>query len=183
MVLAVGRLHPQKGYPTLVAAMATMQSRSPRPVLVVAGDGPDESAVQAAIAEYGVVAQLLGRRSDVADLLRAADVLALASVWEARALVVQEAMQVGLPVVATAVGGIPELVGQDALLVSPGDAPALASAIAEVFDDPEAASQRAARALARADEWPDESAVVDQVLGHYLAVSRRAFPGGRVARP
>jgi glycosyltransferase involved in cell wall biosynthesis len=162
--------------------MASLQSRSPRPVLVVAGDGPEESAVQSAIAERGVAAQLLGRRSDVADLLRAADVLALASVWEARALVVQEAMQVGLPVVATAVGGLPDLVGEDALLVAPGDAPALASALADVFDDPAAASQRASRARARAAEWPDENAVVDQVLEHYLAVNRGAFPGGRTAR-
>ena len=125
MVLAVGRLHPQKDYPTLVAAMASLQSRDPRPVLVVAGDGPEESAVRADIAQHGVDAQLLGRRSDVPDLLRAADLLALSSVWEARALVVQEAMQVGLPVVATAVGGLPELVGDDALLVPPGDVQAL----------------------------------------------------------
>jgi len=182
LVLAVGRLHSQKDYPTLVAAMARLQSRDPRPVLVVAGDGPEESAVRAAIARHGVSARLLGRRSDVADLLRAADVLALSSVWEARALVIQEAMQVGLPVVATSVGGVPELVGDDALLVAPGDVPGLASALADVLDFPEQAATRASRALARTTQWPDESAVVDQVLEHYLAVTRLARGGSSEAR-
>ncbi len=182
LVLAVGRLHAQKDYPTLVAAMGSLQSRDPRPVLVVAGDGPEESAVRAAIAEHGVSAQLLGRRTDVADLLRSADLLALASVWEARALVVQEAMQVGLPVVATAVGGVPELVGDDALLVPPGDPRALARALAEVLDHPTEASRRAERALHRAAEWPDEDEVVELVLGHYLSLERSAHRDGTGTR-
>lgn len=181
LVLAVGRLHPQKDYPTLVAAMAKLQKRAPRPVLVVAGDGPDEASLRELIIEEGVAAQLLGRRRDVADLLGAADVLALASVWEARALVVQEAMQVGLPVVATAVGGVPELVGDDALLVAAGDVSALAGALAEVLDHPTEASTRAKRALTRAAAWPDEDAVVDQVLAHYLSLERSAL-SGRMSR-
>ena len=107
MVLAVGRLHPQKDYPTLVAAMAALQHREPRPVLWWSVTAPTRPWCVTSSGQHGVSAQLLGRREDVADLLRAADVLALSSVWEARALVVQEAMQVGLPVVATAVGGHP----------------------------------------------------------------------------
>jgi glycosyltransferase involved in cell wall biosynthesis len=181
MVLAVGRLHTQKDYPTLVAAMASLQSRDPRPVLVVAGDGPEESAVRADIAQHGVAAQLLGRRSDVPDLLRAADLLALSSVWDARALVVQEAMQVGLPVVATAVGGLPELVGDDALLVPPGDVQALAAALANVLDHPTEAAARAERALHRSAEWPNEDAVVDEVLGHYISLRRSALRGRTAA--
>jgi len=181
MVLAVGRLHTQKDYPTLVAAMASLQSRDPRPILVVAGDGPEESAVRADIAQHGVEAQLLGRRSDVPDLLRAADLLALSSVWEARALVVQEAMQVGLPVVATAVGGLPELVGDDALLVPPGDVQALAAALADVLDHPTEAAARAERALHRSAEWPNEDAVVDEVLGHYRSLRRSTLRGRAAA--
>lgn len=174
VVLAVGRLHPQKDYPTLVTAMAAMQLRDPRPLLVVVGDGPDEALVRQLVVTHGVAAQLLGRRDDVADLLHAADALALSSVWEARALVVQEAMQVGLPVVATSVGGIPELVGGDALLVPAGDASALAAALGRVLDEPKESAERARRGLLRAATWPDEAAVVDQVVGVYRDVHRRA---------
>lgn len=173
VVLAVGRLHPQKDYPTLVTAAAALQHREPRPVLLIVGDGPDEDLVRELVGAHGVAAQLLGRRADVADLLQAADVLALASVWEARALVVQEAMQVGVPVVATAVGGIPELVGDDALLVPAGDAVALTAALERVLDLPSEAAERAQRGLVRAKNWPDEAAVVEQVLGVYRDVHER----------
>ncbi len=167
MVLAVGRLHPQKDYPTLVSAMKLLRHRSPAPLLVVAGDGPDEKALAHLIDEEQVPARLLGRRDDVADLLNAADALALSSVWEARALVVQEAMQVGLPVIATSVGGLPGLVGSDGLLVPPGDPSAMAQAIEAVLDDPVGAAARAQRAKQRADGWPTEGDVVDQVVGVY----------------
>jgi len=172
MVLAVGRLHPQKDYPTLVSAMKLLGHRSPRPLLVVAGDGPDEHALAELIDQEQAAARLLGRRDDVADLLRAADVLALSSVWEARALVVQEAMQVGLPVVATSVGGLPGLVGPDGLLVPPGDPSAMAQAIETVLDDPAGAAARAERARRRADAWPSEGDVVDQVVGVYRRLVR-----------
>ena len=167
MVLAVGRLHPQKDYPTMLSAMKLLQVRHPEPVLVVAGDGPEQEALTRMIDEKAVTVRLLGRREDVPDLLRAADVLALSSVWEARALVVQEAMQVMLPVVATAVGGIPDLVGTDGLLVPPRDPQALAQAIGSVLDDPRGAAARAERAKRRADAWPGEADVVEQVSGLY----------------
>ena len=181
MVLAVGRLHPQKDYPTLVSAMKLLGHRNPRPLLVVAGDGPDEQALSQLIAQEKVAARLLGRRDDVADLLHAADVLALSSVWEARALVVQEAMQVGLPVVATSVGGLPELVGSDGLLVPPGDPAAVAQAIEAVLDDPAGAAARAERAKRRADAWPTEDDVVDQVVGVYRRLGTP--PGNEKGHP
>lgn len=181
MVLAVGRLHPQKDYPTLVSAMKLLGHRSPRPLLVVAGDGPDEQALSQLIDQEKVAARLLGRRDDVADLLHAADVLALSSVWEARALVVQEAMQVGLPVVATSVGGLPELVGSDGLLVPPGDPAAVAQAIEAVLDDPAGAAARAERAKRRADAWPTEDDVVDQVVGVYRRLGTP--PGNEKGHP
>ena len=173
MVLAVGRLHPQKDYPTMVSAMRRLDDRRPRPVLVIAGDGPDEHELARLIDREGVAARLLGRRDDVADLLRAADVFALSSIWEARALVVQEAMQVGLPVVATSVGGLSDLVGSDGLLVEPGDPEALAHAIETVLDDPTGAALRAERAQRRADAWPTEDDVVDAVVDVYRRLVTR----------
>ena len=174
MVLAVGRLHPQKDYPTMLRAMARLSRRRPTPALVVAGDGPEADTL-AELADFlGVSVQWLGRRSDVADLMAAADLLVVSSTWEARALVVQEAMQLGLPVVATAVGGIPELIRDDALLVSAGDVVALATAIESVLVDPAAAQRRASHARKTAAEWPDESAVVDRVLAAYREVGGSA---------
>jgi glycosyltransferase involved in cell wall biosynthesis len=173
VVLAVGRLHPQKDYPTMVRALAELASRPAAPVLVVAGDGPDEESVRALAAELGVEVRLLGRRQDVSDLMGAADLLVVSSVWEARALVVQEAMQLGLPVVATDVGGLPELVGDDALLVQRREPHALATAVAQVLDHPAEAAARAERARARAQSWPDEDAVAAQVEGVYREVVDR----------
>ena len=170
MVLAVGRLHPQKDYPTMLQALALLQSRVPQPALVVAGDGPEAGAVAELAGSLGVRTRLLGRREDIADLMAAADLLALSSVWEARALVVQEAMLVGLPVVATNVGGIAELVESEAVLVAPQDPRALAAAIASVLDDPQTASERADRAQRLAGTWPDEKAVVERVQRAYRDV-------------
>ena len=171
LLLSVGRLHQQKDFPTLIDAVELLSNRSPRPVLVIAGDGPEREAITRLVADRGVPVRLLGHRDDVSDLLRAADVFVLSSVWEARALVVQEAMGLGVPVVATAVGGLPELVGDDALLIAPHDAVALSAAIGEVLDHPEQAAVRAARAQNRAAGWPDEDDVVDQVLDVYRSLT------------
>jgi glycosyltransferase involved in cell wall biosynthesis len=170
MVLAVGRLHGQKDYPTLLSAMAQLQSRVPQPVLVIAGDGPDADSIAELSGSLAVRSRMLGRRADVADLMNAADVFVLSSVWEARALVVQEAVLAGLPVVATSVGGIPELVGSEALLVPPRDPNALAAAIRDVLDHPEVARDRAELARALAATWPDENEAVERVLDAYDTV-------------
>ena len=170
MVLAVGRLHAQKDYPTLLEAMAQLQPRTPQPVLVIAGDGPDAESIAELSGALAVRSRMLGRRGDIVDLMNAADVLALSSVWEARALVVQEAVLAGLPVVATSVGGIPELVEAEALLVPPRDPNALAAALVEVLDHPDDARERAGRARALAANWPNEDDAVERVLDAYATV-------------
>jgi glycosyltransferase involved in cell wall biosynthesis len=127
VVLAVGRLAAQKGFGVLLAAAAEWQQRDPRPLVAIAGEGPLEDELKAAAQRHGVEARFLGPRRDVPALLAAADVVAVPSHWEARALIVQEALLAGRPVVASRVGGIPELTGADAaLLVPAGDAAALA---------------------------------------------------------
>jgi glycosyltransferase involved in cell wall biosynthesis len=167
LVLAVGRLHPQKGFDTLVAAAARWARRTPPPLVAIAGDGPARGALAAAIAASGAPVRLLGRRDDVADLLAAADVVVLSSVWEARALVAQEALRAGRPLVATAVGGVPDLVGDAAVLVPAGSVEALAGAVAGLLDDPAAARVLAHRGPARAAEWPDEQDTAEQVAAVY----------------
>ncbi|MEX2290852.1 MAG: glycosyltransferase family 4 protein [Mycobacteriales bacterium] len=159
LVLAVGRLHPQKGYDTLVTALPAW----PDAVVAVAGDGPLRAELERAAPSV----RWLGRRDDVADLLAAADVVVLPSVWEARSLTAQEALRAGRPLVASAVGGVPDLVGNGALLVPPRDPAALAAAVRRLLDDPAEAAAVAARGRAVAAGWPDEADTVAQVAGVY----------------
>ena len=159
LVLAVGRLHPQKGYETLLAALPLLRGA----VVAVAGDGPLAAELQAAAPSV----HWLGARRDVADLLAAADVVVLPSVWEARSLTAQEALRAGRPLVATAVGGTPRLVGDGAVLVPPGDPLALGTAVRRLLDDPAAAAALAARGLAVAACFPTEQDTVEQVCALY----------------
>ncbi|PZA18900.1 glycosyltransferase, partial [Modestobacter versicolor] len=107
------------------------------------------------------------RRTDVADLLGAADVCVLPSVWEARSLTAQEALRAGTPLVATAVGGIPELVGDAADLVPAGDAEALAEAVTLVLSDPVRTARLCAAGPRQAATWPDEAATAQQLVELY----------------
>ena len=163
LVLAVGRLHPQKGYDVLIAALPLLG----RCTVAVAGDGPLRAALTAAAP--GV--RWLGRREDVADLLAAADVVVLPSVWEARSLTAQEALRAGRPLVATAVGGVPELVQDGAVLVPAGDPVALGTAVRRLLDDPVAAAALGARGRAVAAGFPTEADTVAQLAALYAELS------------
>lgn len=174
LVVSVGRLHPQKGYDTLVAAAVRLAGREPPPLFVVAGDGPLDGYLRSLVAAMGAPVRLLGRRADVADLLAAADVVALPSVWEARSLVAQEAMQLGRPLVATRVGGLPGLVEDGAVLVPPGDADALADALAGLLDEPQAAARLGRRAAEVAAGWPTEDDTAAQLVTVYDELLARA---------
>jgi glycosyltransferase involved in cell wall biosynthesis len=159
LVLAVGRLHPQKGYDVLLAALPHLADA----VVAVAGDGPLAAELAAAAPQV----RWLGRRSDVADLYAAADVVVLPSRWEARSLTAQEALRAGRPLVATAVGGLPALLGDGAVLVPPGDAEALGRAVRRLLDDPAAAADLAERGRRVAAGWPDEADAVAQAAALY----------------
>src|SRR5690606_35865709 len=134
-VLSVGRLHPQKGYDTLVAAAARWRELDPTPQVFIAGNGPSYLDLVGRISTSRAPVTLLGHRDDVADLLTAADVAVVSSVWEARQLFAQEALRAGVPLVATAVGGLPGLVGEAAVLVPPKDVDALDAAVRRLLAD------------------------------------------------
>lgn len=171
LVLAIGRLAGQKDYPLLLDALAASTTRDL--VVLIAGEGPLRSRLQADIDRRVLPARLLGPRADVADLFAAADVFALSSRWEARPLVVQEAMRAGVPVLATAVGGVPDLVGAGAVLVAPGDPRAYARALDALAADPAERARLAAAGLEQAAEWPDAAACLAIVEACYAdAVSR-----------
>lgn len=182
-VLALGRLHPQKGFDVLIEAAAVLgprlaaRSSRLRPVFLVAGEGPARRELEERIGSTrqrsDIDVRLLGDRSaDVADLVEAADVVVMPSRWEGWPLAAAEVIGAGKPLVATAVGGLPELVGDAGVLVRPEDPDALATALAEVLTDAELASRLASRAGERAAQLPTDAAVAASVLATYRAVVR-----------
>jgi len=137
VVGTVGRLAPEKDQGLLVDAMAPLLGQRRR--LIIVGDGAERNALRARIANTpgGRYAVMLGKRDDVESLLAAFDAFALSSRTEGLPLVLLEAMAAGLPVVSTAVGGIPDLVmhGVTGLLCSPGDGAGLARELASLSAD------------------------------------------------
>src|SRR6185437_7950028 len=120
-------------------------------------------------------------RDDVPALLAAADVVAVPSRWEARALIVQEALRAGVPVVASRVGGTPGLTGPDAaILVSPEDAGALSEAILSVLDDPARAARLSEAARFRASELPSAVDAVTAVRAVYAGLLPRCYLTSRL---
>ena len=148
----VGRLEPQKNPLLLVKAFAALNN--PRIHLIMLGEGSLREELTAYIREHGLERRvhLLGKRNEVAECLAASDVFVLSSNWEGNPLAVMEAMAAGLPVVSTAVGGVPELVesGQQGILVRPGDCPAFTDAMRTLLNDPEKRAAMANAAHVRA---------------------------------
>jgi len=134
VVAAVARLVPQKGIDVAIRALAGWD----RGTLVVLGEGPERASLEKLAEELGVRALFPGHLPDVAAVLRRADVLVHPARWEGFGLAVLEAMLCGLPVVATRVSSIPEIVvdGETGLLVPPDDPAALGEALQRVLADP-----------------------------------------------
>ncbi|MDX9975458.1 MAG: glycosyltransferase family 4 protein [FCB group bacterium] len=136
----VAALVGHKDHATLIAAMPHVLRKIPNLRLVVAGEGELRPAIEAQIAELGVghAVTLLGYRKDVPHILRALDAFVLSSKLEGLGTSVLDAMVCGLPVVATAGGGIPEMITHEecGLLAPPQEPEALAEAIVRVFQDP-----------------------------------------------
>jgi glycosyltransferase involved in cell wall biosynthesis len=170
LVVAVGRLHPQKGYDVLLDAVARWEREGrlhPAPLVAIAGDGPLEAELAQRIRTERLPILLLGRRSDVADLLGAADLCVLPSRWEGSPFTAQEALRAGTPLVSTRAGGIPELVGAGAELVPVGDAAALADAVVRVLGDHAVATGLAGAGRRQAAVWPDEAAAGRRIVAVY----------------
>lgn len=170
VVLAVCRLEPQKGLDVAVRALPDVRSSHPEAVLVVLGEGPQRSELERLARGLDVPVFLAGRVPDVTAWLRRADLLVHPVRWEGFGLALLEAMLASLPVVATRVSSIPEIVadGETGLLVPAEDPSALAAAVSRVLDDPADLGARGHR-RARADFS------VARMADHTLDVYRRAM--------
>jgi glycosyltransferase involved in cell wall biosynthesis len=178
LVGAVGMLRPEKGYRDLIHAVAQLKRDSVAVRCVIAGDGPEEGALRSLIAGLGLTDDvlLLGRRTDVTDVIASLDVAVLASKHEGSPLAVIEYMAGAVPIVATAVGGVPELVhdGVHGLLVRPGDPAALAGAIGRLLGDRTLARGLAHAAHERQRANFDLDVVVQQLEKIYIELYERA---------
>jgi glycosyltransferase involved in cell wall biosynthesis len=149
LLITVARLAPQKALDVLLRAVARLPSSVH---LVIVGSGPLDAQLKALASEVGIDQRVrfLGYRSEPQDYVAAAGVFCLTSVWEACSLAAQEAIALGVPVVSTSVGGMPELIedGVSGRLVAPGDDRAFAAAVADVLAAPADARRMALNAEA-----------------------------------
>jgi glycosyltransferase involved in cell wall biosynthesis len=154
LVVTICRIAPQKNLPVLVAAASRLPLGC---TWVVLGEGDPQllAALRAQVRALGAPVHFVGARSEVDSWLRGAEVFVLASQWEARALVVQEAMAAGTPVVATDVGGLHDLLAGTGLLVPAGDPVAIADATGRVLADPRLREELAAHGREVAAVLPD----------------------------
>lgn len=154
----IGRLHEHKGHRDLLRAAKEVHERFDRFRLLIVGDGPLRDPLESAARREGLegVVTFLGERRDISELLRAMDMAVLSSETEGVPIVLLEAMSTGVPCVATAVGGVPELIDQtDGRLVRPRDPQALAAAMLELCRSRETRLAVAGNALAKVREHYD----------------------------
>lgn len=140
LIAAAAVLRPEKRLDVLLEAYAIVDRQNPATRLVIAGDGPcrAELAERAKTLGLGDTVHFLGRRTDVDSILRSADICAMSSDREGSPLLMFECMAAATPLVATRVGGIPDVVhdGETGVLVPPGDAASLADALLALIGDP-----------------------------------------------
>lgn len=189
VVAMVSVLRPGKGHALAIQAAQALRPHFPELRLLIVGDGPSRSEVERLAAPLREAAVLTGHRTDVMELLDAADVLVHPSRFDAFPTVLLEAMAAGVPVVATAVGGIPEILadGHGGRLVEPSlGAEGIADALARLLRDPalrarlgRAGRERFDREFTAASWAQRTRAVYDAAAGAPSALSRRQ---GRAAR-
>jgi glycosyltransferase involved in cell wall biosynthesis len=164
LYVCVAGLRPQKNHPLLLEAFHRGPASDPRAHLLSAGAGTLKSRLETQIGALGLQEKvhLLGHRSDVPDVLNAADVFVLSSDYEGNPLAVLEAMTAGKAMISTAVGGVPELVeGGCGLLVPPRDAQALSRAMSHLLENPDARKSMGEMSARRAVERFDVRAMTE----------------------
>ena len=175
-LLGLGTVEPRKDLPTLVRAFAGLAGGLPHRLVLAGLAGWGQGALAAAVADSGVADRILLcgylAEADKAALLTGADVFAYPSRYEGFGLPVLEAMACGTPVVTTTGGSLPEVAGDAALLVDPGDPDALAAALAKLAGDPAARQAMAARGQARAATFTWQRCAAETAAAYRRALDR-----------
>ncbi|NLE64768.1 MAG: glycosyltransferase, partial [Elusimicrobia bacterium] len=176
-VVVIGRLTPLKGHPVFFEAMARVLREMPFVTVKVVGDAPPskthyKQSLLALVERMGITSriQFLGNRKDIPQILSDSDVLVLPTVThEAFGRVIIEAQAVGVPVVATKVGGVVDIIedGQSGILVPPVDADAIATAVKRLLKDPALVDEMIVRARKRVEERYTLGRMVDSTLAVY----------------
>lgn len=181
VLVCVAMLRPDKGQNHLIDALGLLKRRDLTPIVVLAGSPTAESAEYAAglhaqVTENAVDVRFLGYRDDISELMQMADTVVIPSLTEAQPRVAVQAFATGRPVVASAVGGVPEIVrhGQTGWLVPPADPVALADAVATVMTQPAAATLVAAGARQLAEHSMRFDHRMGQTLATYETAIKRA---------
>ena len=162
-VLVVARLHEEKGHRVLLRAWPAIVAAVGPAVLLMAGEGPARAELEAECERIGIegTVRWLGWRQDIPELLALSSVVVLPSLAESFGYAVLEGMSLGRPVVATAVGGVPEIIEHErtGLLVAPADSGALSVAVARVLTDRDLAARLGAAGRKRAAQFGFESMI------------------------
>jgi glycosyltransferase involved in cell wall biosynthesis len=154
--ISVGRLHVQKGHRDLIRAFKHAAHQYTQSRLLIVGDGELRAELEGLARSLELQEKIffLGNRKDIPELLQAADIFVLSSLWEGQPIALLEAMATGLPVIATNVNGIPEIIsdGQDGLLVDAGSVDGMATAMKRMIADVELRTQCSLNGRARIDK-------------------------------
>jgi glycosyltransferase involved in cell wall biosynthesis len=174
LVVCVARLEPEKDVPSLVTAMALVAASNPEARCIVVGHGTQQAAVERQISEAGLggAVNLAGFRQDAMAFIHAADLFVLPSLAEPFGLVILEAMALGKPVIATAMGGPLEIVvnGETGLLVKPSAPAELAGAIRTLLADPAAGAAMGRKGRLRFEKCFTAAKMAGDILGIYKQV-------------
>ena len=165
VVGGVGRLHHSKGWDVLCSAAGYVRREVPRAVFVVVGEGSERERLEHLAA--GAAVRLLGYRESARSLIAGFDVLVVPSRFEAFGRVAVEAMLAGVPVIASNVGGLPEVVDDCGILVSPDSPQMLARETIRLANDPTLRADLAMRGRRRARELFGIERMVRETLGTY----------------
>ncbi|MDQ3177838.1 MAG: glycosyltransferase, partial [Actinomycetota bacterium] len=184
VVGTVANFRRQKDYPNLLHALRLLVDRGIDLHVVAVGQGPLEREVRELSSSLGLdgTVTLTGFRADAARVMAGCDVFVLASAWEGLPVAVMEAMALGLPIVATRVGGLAETLDDVALLVASGDSPALAAALSSVLVDDQLRLSLTAASSRRAGDF-DIARAAGEITACYEVLVPAPSDDGAVEQP